>query len=454
MSQSTAPTNLPPNDPSVGPVSKRRTKRIHDRKVDKAAVDIDHTMRDNIAEQAANLGIHKEELLQRFAMLTPVGEQRSSSWWNGLIAEKSAEWKNEYSGPMKGYLTWVTKRIRELDLVKDLTDEDKARLSKHAASKRAVNKETKLNSMSRKHALTSAQEELGEIFEHLQLLNTRLGIEFALFTTRGRLEDNLEPSFVSSGKAATFLQGHLNIPTKDLLTLLDFWVIGKAGGLSGKIKSRKEILRCSVRAKLLASFCTVVRATGRDASSIKCIKYTNYDHLVHEYHIIIRGYPIHPNGQIIRPSDLPGGVKGLLHADVHLGDGTWGFEKLTESAYKEWKSQCDQAKSKNTSCPIPPYIPVPGTEFKNRPEEASKAGTDKNKRKAPGESGTVKASKVHKEDHGKAKKSIAKVKSRATIEDSDEDEDSNFGSTTEESEDQESESTPNEGSDEDSDADD
>ncbi|KAB5587516.1 hypothetical protein CTheo_9045 [Ceratobasidium theobromae] len=162
---------------------------------------------------------------------------------------------------------------------------------------------------------------------------------------------------------------------------------------------------------------------GHDTTSITKIKYTNYDQLVDQYHVVLRGYPIHPNGQIIRPSDFPGGVKGLLHADMHLGDGTWGFEKVSNAVYKEWKAQCNQATIKNTDRPTPPYIPVQGTEFKNGPQKTGGTETGTNKRRRPAEPKKIKADKVRKADSGKGKKVATKVKSRATIEDSDKESD-------------------------------
>ncbi|KAB5587346.1 hypothetical protein CTheo_9219 [Ceratobasidium theobromae] len=98
-----------------------------------------------------------------------MGEQRSASWWNGLISEKSEEWKDEYDGPSKAYLSWVAKRISELNLVENLTNDDKERLAKQAAKKRAVNKETKISSMTRKRALVNVQSELEQIFKQFFL---------------------------------------------------------------------------------------------------------------------------------------------------------------------------------------------------------------------------------------------------------------------------------------------
>jgi hypothetical protein len=65
--------------------------------------------------------------------------------------------------------------------------------------------------------------------KQLQQLHNRLGIEFMLVSTRAKLEDDLLPLYVSSEKVDTFLQGHMNMPMKDLLTLIDFYVIGKEG---------------------------------------------------------------------------------------------------------------------------------------------------------------------------------------------------------------------------------
>lgn len=111
--------------------------------------------------------------------------------------------------------------------------------------------------------------------DKLQQLNRQVGVEFTLFVTRGALQDEMEPFYMSSPKAGTFFEGHINLPPKDLLTLMDLSVIGGVGSkyfgcpiwmistsfkskhadLSAKVKTQKEIHRQAVRAKLNASFC-------------------------------------------------------------------------------------------------------------------------------------------------------------------------------------------------------
>jgi hypothetical protein len=66
----------------------------------------------------------------------------------------------------------------------------------------------------------------------LQLLHSQLGIEFALFATRGSLQDELDPVYFCSDKVKMFLEGHLNVPPKELLKLMDASVVTGVQGMS------------------------------------------------------------------------------------------------------------------------------------------------------------------------------------------------------------------------------
>jgi hypothetical protein len=157
-------------------------------------------------------------------------------------------------------------------------------------------------------------------------------------------------------------------------------------------------------------FGCIVDATesqGIDTSSIRHVEYSNYDKLVLKYHVVLRGYPIDDAGHIVSPSNFPGGIKGLMHADTQLMSGAWGFEKISEDIYEEWKAKYDGAEQEDSTKPATPYVPVPGTEFKlvqARKPAATSSGSSHKRKKAP--------------THRKAN---AKEISRAIIDDSDED---------------------------------
>ncbi|GAB1520156.1 hypothetical protein RhiTH_003229 [Rhizoctonia solani] len=396
------------------PVSKRRQQRATNRRINTAATEANAALRAHIEVVATEMGVPKDDVFQRFTLISPVGEQRLPMWWNGLIAEKSSEWKQEYVGPGRQYLSWVAQQIREKGLAHDLTDEEKTRYAELAAKTRAKNKDSKTTGLTRKQAVTSAQDDLVRIHNQLETLHNKLGLQYMLVTTRGKLEDNMAPLYASSDKVDTFLQGHMNMPMKDLLTHLDFYVIGKEATGVTKIQGKKQALRSSVRTRLKNSLSNTLEKIGINPSTISCVKYANYDKMVYDYRIVLVGYPVTSNGrQMVRPSDFPGGIKGLMHADNKLASEVWRFEELPADSHNEWKLKYDKAMAYDTEIPPAPYIPVPGSEFKKGsvdPPTTEDSGVSRNdscKRKAP------KAEMV-----AKAKRKNGKVKSREIIHDS------------------------------------
>ncbi|KAG8738516.1 hypothetical protein FRC11_001356, partial [Ceratobasidium sp. 423] len=356
-----------PSEPS-GPVSKRRQKRITDRRINKAAAEADGALRAHIETTSSELGVSATEIYQRFTLISPIGEQRSAMWWNGLVIEKSSKWKSEYSGPGREFLSWVTHRIREEGLAQNLTNEQKTRLVELATKTRAKNKDTKTTGLTRKQAVANAQEQIDDLHKQLETLYGKLGVEYMLVTTRGKLEDNMPPTYISSDKVDAFLQGHMNMPMRDLLTHLDFYVLGKEPAGAKKIKDKKQALRSAVRTRLKNSLSDTLKNMGVDPSTVRCVEYANYDKLVYSHRVVLVGYPVKANGrQMVRPSDFPGGIKGLMHADNQLSSGIWRFEELPETAYNEWKVVYEQAVANQTTPSTVPYIPVPGSEYEKGP---------------------------------------------------------------------------------------
>lgn len=164
---------------------------------------------------------------------------------------------------------------------------------------------------------------------------------------------------------------------------------------------------------------------GHNTSDFRYIQYSNYSKLIHDYKVILRGYPLTLDCKIVRPSDFPGGIKGLTHADTHLGSGSWGFEKISDAVYDEWKAQSELATLNDLPTPAVPYLPVPGTEFKAR-EELAENGEPSKGRKRKGESISQRPAKKSKvtvqKGVGKGKKVAPKYKSSELIEESSEDE--------------------------------
>ncbi|KAG9081322.1 hypothetical protein FRC06_005644 [Ceratobasidium sp. 370] len=190
----------------------------------------------------------------------------------------------------------------------------------------------------------------------------------------------------------------MKLPSKELLTLMDLWAVGGVGGRT-------------------------IESLGHNTSDFRHIPYSNYNKIINEYRVILRGYPLTPDGNIVRPSDFPGGIKGLMHADEQLASGTWGFEKISDVAYKEWVSKCGVAEDGDEDMPDPPYIPVPGTEFRRVPPSdnvnVAEGSHSSRKRKANTEACKEHAAKQLKagKNGGKAA-AKGKVKSREIIEES------------------------------------
>ncbi|KAG9094311.1 hypothetical protein FRC07_011324 [Ceratobasidium sp. 392] len=413
------------NQPT-GPVSKCQTKRVLEKRIHEKASELDQIIAEQIELGAEELNITTTQLSQRFAIVASITEVRAPSWWNGLMSDRAEAWKDEYDGPGKKFLQWVAKRIGEDDQYKELNDEQKAHYTAIAARKRIENKQAKTSKITRKKAIKGVIGRLNTLNEELQRLNRQTGVEFALFVTRGSLEDDLEPFYASSDKAAMFLQGNLKLPMKELMTLMDLSVIGGVGGLSTHIGGQKEAYRQAVRMKLNTSFCQTIKSLGHDTSKFRHIKYSRYIEIIETYKVVLRGYPLTLDGNITHPSDYPGGMKGLAHADGQLAAGAWGFEKISDAMYKEWKSRHDEAEANKQPLPSPPYIPVPGTEFKLATAKVRDTTTRKRMAKSVSKK-DIQGGKRAKVATGskkttakvKSKKASAKVKSRATIEDSD-----------------------------------
>ncbi|KAB5588157.1 hypothetical protein CTheo_8403 [Ceratobasidium theobromae] len=279
------------------------------------------------------------------------------------MSEKAAEWRDEYHGNKKEYLPWVAKRIREEKLTENLSDKDKQHYADIALTACIEKKKKEGITHSRTAAMKGAQQSLAKIQAELMYIHKQTGIEYALFATRPSLRDTMCPLFYSSDKAMTFLEAHINVSIKDFLQLMDMSVVGGVGGLGVPLLSEREARRKSVRALLNTAFCKTLKDLGHDTSKFKHIEYANYDKIVDKYRVAVRGYPLTSKGHLIQPSDYPGGIKGLAHAEKHLISGAWGFELIVDELYNDWKELCQQATDAGKPAPPPLCIPAPGTEF-------------------------------------------------------------------------------------------
>ncbi|KAG8705243.1 hypothetical protein FRC08_001759 [Ceratobasidium sp. 394] len=391
---SDAPPTTPPDDVQLSssqpkkPNTKRQAKRTLNKNLAAKAVELDQKMRASIDEGAEALGVAPETLASRFAIIAPVGETRRPMWWNGLVAEKSEEWKDEYDGPAREFLPWVTRRLKNEKIGESLSEAQKEMYAKKAAEKRVSNKEQKAVSMTREKALKSVEDKIESIFQELQQINSQSGIEFALFATRSSMKDDFDPIYLSSEKVQLFFEGHIKMPAKELLKAMDMSIVSGVAGLSVTIANERERHRHAIREALNASFCTILKSLGHDVTKFKHIKYSNYSALVQGYCVILRGYPLTADGRIVSPSDYPGGIPGMVHAEKQLLSGVWGFEKIRDAAYNDWMAECDAAQAKGESAPLPPHIHVPGTEFvkpsgPRKRATKDKGGNGNGKRKKP-----------------------------------------------------------------------
>ncbi|KAG8769282.1 hypothetical protein FRC12_005051 [Ceratobasidium sp. 428] len=400
---------------TAGPVSKRKAKRVQERRINSKANELDDNLKQMIKKGTEELNIPAAQLSQRVAIVSPPAEKRKPMWWNGVMAEQAEALKGEYSGPGKGYLAWVATQVKEDDRFKNLSEKEKAHYAEIAERKRTENKEAKTARITRKKMIEAAAEKVDAIHADLEALNLQVGFEFTLFVTRCSVDDQFGPYYVSSKKANEFMQGQMKLPAKELATLLDLSTIGGVGSATGFIKNQKETLRTSVRTKLCASYCRVLESEGHDISNFCHIKYSSYGgEIVLKFRIVLRGYPLASDGNIIHPSDFPGGIKGLAHADKQLSSGHWGFEKISDGKYEDFKLRCDEAEADGKPMPFPPHISVPGSEY-------TKTATKKHEAKANSTSqasGKAVAKKRKTENTSKTP-----VKSRDIIDDDSDDDD-------------------------------
>ncbi|EUC65965.1 hypothetical protein RSOL_504130, partial [Rhizoctonia solani AG-3 Rhs1AP] len=402
---------------SDGPVSKARQRRERARRIDAKAIEINEVVKALIAEGAKELDIDASELLARFALIAPLGETRPPNYYNGLISHYSKEWKSEYAGPPKEYLTYVAQRVRNEKLAENLKDEEISAYVEAAEAARAANKDTKAAGMNRKKAVSLAFAELHTIYQRILTLNNTVGVEFVLFVTRGALEDDVEPFYGSSTKAGEFMHGQVSMAPKDILQLMDLFVVGGGQGTKEKVEGEKDLYRKSVQEKLRGSLLKAAKDAGVDTSKLRHVEYKKYAKLVFKYKVVLRGYPLTVDRGMVRPSDFPGGIKGLRHADKQITSGKWGFEKMETSIYDEWKDRYEKAEDDEGPMPTPPYIEVPGSEYK----KVEKSPSITTKRKATG--GLTKK-RSPKRTVGASAEGGNGVKSREFIVDSDDERDS------------------------------
>jgi hypothetical protein len=172
----------------------------------------------------------------------------------------------------------------------------------------------------------------------------------------------------------------------------------------------------------------ILKSSGHDISKFNRITYSHYADLVRKYRVVLRGYPITPEGHIVAVSNYPGGIPGLIHAEKHLESGAWGFEKIRDATYNDWDAECNEAKAKDQPAPLPPHIAVPGTEFV--PETKKKAATGggskskvSRKRSAVDDGANQKKKGQATSKTNGSKASHSTPKSREVIEDSDSEQD-------------------------------
>ncbi|KAB5588230.1 hypothetical protein CTheo_8326 [Ceratobasidium theobromae] len=420
----------------------RVARRAFMAKVAAKAIDIDQKLNESIDEGAMQLDVPHEYLATHFALKSSFGEKRGPSVWNGLMSEKAAEWRSEFTGNKKEYMPWVAKRICEEKLAEKLSEEDKQRYADLALATRIEKKKEGITH-SRSAVMKSAQQSLAKVQAELMYIHKQTGVEYALFATRPTLRDTMCPLFYSSDKVTMFLEAHINVPIKDFLQLMDMSVVGGIGGLGASLLSEKGARRKSVRALLNAAFCKTLNDLGHDTSKFKHIEYTNYNKTVDKYHVVVQGYPLTSKGHLVQPSDYPGGIKGLAHAEKHLMSGAWGFEQVTDEMYDEWKAMCQQASDAGATAP-PPHVPAPGTEFEigaNSRDAINDANVKNRKRKHQSETASKNEGQTSKErtSAGSSKKRRIALKSAEIIDSESEDrrdlqlgvEDSEEGTDTE-----------------------
>ncbi|KAG9076439.1 hypothetical protein FRC06_009507, partial [Ceratobasidium sp. 370] len=321
-------------------------------KINTVLLELQEKTYEMLEAAAKELESDVEELRRLFLANSTAHMHAKPTAWNGLVHKKSKEWidmKDTFSG--NKYIQYVVERIKDEGLYEKMSEQDEAHYVEIAQKLR----DSKLSVGSARtvtHRKTpgNVYTELESIGQRLLHLHNVTGIEGMLIAVRGDEKDGMNPVYISSPKARTFLESYLKVDSDHFVTLMECASIGGASAVAVRHRTDTQIIKSNVRVALLESLRKAATSVGSDGSEptitnpliIPAISYSDYVTFVDQYKVEAFNWPMNGD-KMIDPSNV-GGLKTLNSYLKLIESGKAGFRRITIAEWEEWKKARDEAE--------------------------------------------------------------------------------------------------------------
>ncbi|KAG9080650.1 hypothetical protein FRC06_006308 [Ceratobasidium sp. 370] len=171
-----------------------------------------------------------------------------------------------------------------------------------------------------------------------------------LIAVRGDEKDGMNPVYISSPKARTFLESYLKVDSNHFVTSMECASIGGASAVAVRHRTNTQIIKSNVRVVLLESLCKAATSVGSDGSEptitnpliILAISYSDYVTFVDQYKVEAFNWPMNGD-KMIDPSNV-GGLKTPNSYLKLIESGKAGFRCITVTEWEAWKKARDEAE--------------------------------------------------------------------------------------------------------------
>ncbi|KAG8733229.1 hypothetical protein FRC10_000342 [Ceratobasidium sp. 414] len=255
---------------------------------------------------------------------------------------------NTFSGSK--FIQYVVERIKDEGLYDKMSKQEEAHYVEIAQTLR----DSKLSIGSARTA--THRKTPGNVYAELESMGKRLlhlhdvtGIEGMLVAVRGNEKDGMNPIYVSSPKAQTFLESHLKVDADHFVTLMECSAIGGASAVALRHRTDTQIIKSNVRIALLDSLRKAATSMGSDGSeptttnplTISAISYTDYVSFIDQYKVEVFNWPMNGD-KMVDPSNV-GGHKILSSYLKLIESGKAGFRRMPAAEWEAWKQARDEA---------------------------------------------------------------------------------------------------------------
>ncbi|KAG9089240.1 hypothetical protein FS749_001502 [Ceratobasidium sp. UAMH 11750] len=332
--------------------AQRALRREKAEKINEVLLDLQDKLRVLLEAATKELDCEPEELHRLFMANATAFLQAKPTAWNGLVHEKSKEWANmktEYSGGK--FIQYVVERIKKEGLYKNMSEADEAHYVEIAQNLR----DSKLNVGS---ARTGTQRKVpGNVYAELEAMGQRLlhihsvtGVEGMVLAVRGNEQAGMNPVYITSPKAQTFIESHLKLNYHHFVTLFECSVIGGASAVANHHRTETQVVKSSVRVALLESLRKAATSIGSDGSEptitcpsmISTISYSDYVNLIRRYKVEVFNWPMKED-KMVDPSNI-GGHRALSAYLKLIECGESGFRRITNAQWETWKQARDEVE--------------------------------------------------------------------------------------------------------------